>query len=252
MCIKFWWTYVTAKSLGRFLLQAWQSPGSHNVRNQCLSLSLAVSLLCFALTSISGKTLPCWGSHGTCFQACSVPGLATLAEYFFPRGSSRCPKAVSGGSDLGPQLIIEPATVMLIVHSFLIFLPLEMKSRVCSRPELQGWSQGWLFSQRTIRVLLLEGGKINSRQTQKLISTLPSVILWFARNIGGLWNLSREESNRGILGPVYVVTFGASSGWGLAASRTNFVIRGLELAVPPSLLGRGKGVLQIESITSGQ
>lgn len=47
---------------------------------------------------------------------------------------------------------------------------------------------------------------------------------------------------------VYAVTIGASSGWGLAASRTNFVIRGLELAVPPSLLGRGKGVLQIESM----
>lgn len=117
------------------------------------------------------------GQSGHMLPGLQCSGEATLAEYFFPSGSSKCPKAVSGGPDLRPRLITEPAAVMLIVHSFVIFLPLGLESRVRSQPELQGWSQGWLFPQRAISVLLLEGGKINSRQTQKLICTLPSVIL---------------------------------------------------------------------------
>lgn len=92
---------------------------------------------------------------------------------------------------------------------------------------------------------LLEGGKINSRQTEKLMCTLPPVIVWFIRNIRGLWNLSTEESNQGIFCHVYEVTFGKHLLMGLVASRTNFVIRGLELAVLLSPLWRERGCCRL-------
>lgn len=68
-------------------------------------------------------------------------GLATLAEHFFPSGSSKCPKVGSGWPDLGPLLIAEPATVT--DGPLLRCLSTSgVESGVRSEPELQGWSQG--------------------------------------------------------------------------------------------------------------
>lgn len=141
------------------------------------SLSLANLHVAFLYTVIHFReNCPILGQSCHMLLSFYFSVTATPAEYFFLVVSANYPKNGSDWPDLGPLLINEPTTLTLNVHSFGISLPLGLeKSQLPTRISgIEAWT---IVPQRNIKGSLLKGGKINSRQTEKLISTLPSVIL---------------------------------------------------------------------------